>query len=296
MLEQAYSYGQFKAQVLELGGRFRRISTAVQGRSVLGKAIFSLSLGDGLEYVILAGGFHGQEWIGTAVIMRFMLELCESLEAGDGMCGIDPSKLLRGRRILAVPCVNPDGLEIARTGGAVSGYRLESIDRIARGDFSRWNANARGVDINHNFDAGWKKLREEELKAGINGPSPGKYGGPAPESEPETRVLTRLCNSLPVCRVYAFHSQGEEIYCEYGENTPPESYAMACAYGALTGYRVCMPSGTASHGGFKDWFIEKFGRPGFTFEVGKGTNPLPCDALDEVYEKLKAAMLISIAL
>ena len=57
----------------------------------------------------------------------------------------------------------------------------------------RWQANARGVDINHNFNAGWAALQLQERAAGIGGPSPRQWGGPAPESEPETRAMTELC-------------------------------------------------------------------------------------------------------
>ena len=63
---------------------------------------------------------------------------------------------------------------------------------------------------------------------------------------------------------------------------------------ASSGYRVCVPDGLASHGGFKDWFIEKFGRPGFTIEIGKGENPLPVQDLEPIYARLFEMMLLSI--
>jgi len=39
-------------------------------------------------------------------------------------------------------------------------------------------------------------------------------------------------------------------------------------------------------GGFKDWFIEEFKKPGFTIEIGKGKNPLPIENFDDIYFKL----------
>ena len=35
-------------------------------------------------------------------------------------------------------------------------------------------------------------------------------------------------------------------------------------------------------GGFKDWFIDCFHRPGFTIEAGKGKNPLPFSRLSAI--------------
>ena len=52
----------------------------------------------------------------------------------------------------------------------------------------------------------------------------------------------------------------------------------------------------ASHGGFKDWFIESFGRPGFTTEMGLGENPLPLSDLDAIYEKLAPALAAALVL
>ena len=47
-----------------------------------------------------------------------------------------------------------------------------------------WQANSRGVDINHNFDAKWQMV--------VDKPSPSKYGGEYAESEPETRAITEF--------------------------------------------------------------------------------------------------------
>ena len=45
-------------------------------------------------------------------------------------------------------------------------------------------------------------------------------------------------------------------------------------------------------GGFKDWFIEKYQRPGFTIEIGKGKNPLPPSGVEEIYSRLEELMML----
>ena len=97
------------------------------------------------------------------------------------------------------------------------------------GDLSHWQANARGVDLNHNFDAGFDIARRQVEQTGIYLPGPTKYGGPFPFSEPETRALADFCRLYAPRQVVALHSQGEEIYYQYGPRTPKQS-ALAVSY------------------------------------------------------------------
>ena len=50
-----------------------------------------------------------------------------------------------------------------------------------------------------------------------------------------------------------------------------------------TRYALNIPSPIATGGGFKDWFIEEYNRPGFTIELGLGENPLPAESAEEIY-------------
>jgi len=131
---------------------------------------------------------------------------------------------------------------------------------------------------------------------GITGPAPRRYGGERPASEPETTALVRTCLQQDVSRVYAFHSQGEEIYYHYGENTPPEARSMAQMLAQSSGYHLAHPEGTASFGGFKDWFIETMHRPGFTVEIGRGENPLPLQDLPAICARLEEMLALTLVL
>lgn len=71
---------------------------------------------------------------------------------------------------------------------------------------------------------------------------------------------------------------------------------MAEVLGAASGYAVADPEGLASHGGFKDWFIDSTGRPGFTIELGKGKNPLPLENFEEMYAKAREMLLLGVLL
>lgn len=124
----------------------------------------------------------------------------------------------------------------------------------------------------------------------------GKNCGDFPESEPETRILAGLCRRIPFRHVVALHTQGEEIYWRYGAHTPPQSHLMAQVLSAVSGYAVADPTESASHGGFKDWFIDRFHRPGFTLELGSGKNPLPLRQFESIYATAREMLLISLLL
>ncbi|MBO5929133.1 MAG: M14 family metallocarboxypeptidase [Clostridia bacterium] len=272
---QPMDYGTVSGLCTALRSRYRFLQAVPLGQSVQGRTIWSLTLGDGEENVLIAATFHAQEWMTAFVCLRLCERLCEAVKQHRLLVDWNVYRALSDRRIMFVPLVNPDGVEIALQGDKV------------------WQANARGVDINHNFNAGWYKLQQLEQKKGICGPSARQWGGPFPESEPETAVMTALCRRVRFRQAIALHSQGEEIYWQYGEKTPSESLLMARAMASVSGYTVASPTGLASHGGFKDWFIEEFGRPGFTIELGRGENPLPLSDFEEIYRKVEEMLLIS---
>ena len=92
----------------------------------------------------------------------------------------------------------------------------------------------------------------------------------------------------------ALHSQGEVIYWDYGTKTPAKSRKMAEILATSSGYALDVPISIATGGGFKDWFIDKFRRPGFTVEVGVGKNPLPPETAEGIYRQIKEMLSLYI--
>lgn len=263
------------------------------GRSVLERDINALCIGNPMGATLFVGATHGLEWITALLLIKFCETVLEGLKTGGNVSDINVSKALRDRSLVIVPCLNPDGVEIALSGKDGAGRLGESVEEICAGDFSKWQANACGVDINHNFDAGWCILRNMENQSGITGPAPTRYGGRHPNSEPETCAMTTFCLTYQPRSLYSFHSQGEEIYYKYGTHTPVRSSLIAQILASSSGYTVANPTGLASHGGLKDWFIDKFHRPGFTIEVGLGKNPLDISNFDSIYRKIEEMLIIA---
>lgn len=287
-------YNQLRQMVQQLQDKYPFLKVGVCGRSWAGRAIFTLSLGDSEDLVLYAGAFHGQEWLTALLLLRFCEDICDGIIHHKEIAEVNVATALFGRGITLIPCVNPDGVEIALHGASGAGHYMGQVNRISHGHYEDWNANARGVDINHNFNAGWQELRKEEVESGIYGPAPRRFGGTSPESEPETRALVRFCRQHMVRHALAMHSQGEEIYWKYGPNTPEKSLMMAKIFFSSSGYALSSPEGmAATGGGFKDWFIETFQRPAFTIEVGKGKNPLPLADFDAIYRRIQEMLLLA---
>lgn len=252
------------------------------GRTTFERNIYGFTLGKGEKQILIVGAHHGLEWLTPPLIMEFARQYLEHLKSGKRLMGYNILKLYETATIHLIPMLNPDGIEIA-TFGTDSPY----LNRInLRNDFKKnWQSNGRGVDLNHNYDAGFNLLKEQEYKMGIFGPCATRYGGTHPESEPETKALCDYVrkNDFKLC--IAYHSQGEVIYYDYNGYVPENSYEILKALCKESTYRPDKTEEIASYGGFKDWFIEKYRLPAYTVEVGLGKNPLSYTQFPDIVEK-----------
>ena len=266
------------------------------GKSVKGQDIFSIRLGNTENLSLYSAAFHGSEHITTNVLMMWLEDLCGAIETKSSIGGINIKKAILGSGLILVPCVNPDGCDISILGATACGEKLRQIEIMTEGNYRKYNANFRGVDINHNFDAGWDELNKKERSLGILGPAATRFGGYSPESEPETHAMCELCKTHNIRQVFALHSQGRVIYWSYGKKQPHKSRKIAEILATASGYALDYPISIAEGGGFKDWFIDKFDRPGFTIEIGKGENPLPIETAEKIYNEVKNMLTLSIIL
>lgn len=288
-----YDYFARQRALDELCNEYPFIKRSVIGKSCMGKDITALKIGSASEYSLITAAFHGSERITSTVLLMYIEDLAYAIKNDLSIEGVNAIRGLKGRGVIFVPCVNPDGCDISLLGRAACGNDADRITRLCKNDFTHWNANFRGVDINHNFNADWENLRDKERKMGIYGPSPTRYGGPKPESEPETMALVNLCKKTKIRHAIALHSQGEVIYWDFGDYTPPRSKRIAEILATASGYALDVPIAIADGGGFKDWFIEEFNRPGFTVEIGKGQNPLPAENGEEIYLKIREMLTLA---
>lgn len=277
-----------KSEELEsyVTGKYSFLRRLIIGKTELSRKITAFTIGKG--GLILAGAFHGAERITAMMLYKFLDDVCDKMERENSFY-----QLVMQTGLTIVPMVNPDGVEISCNGVHTAGKNAEMISEClikACVHHKKWQANANGVDINHNFDAGFNEVKKRERELNIFEPAPTRYGGEYPESERESRALCDLCRDSNFSIAAALHSQGREIYYDFGSNTPSISQKLAKKMAELSGYTVSHPQGIAVGGGFKDWFIEHLHRPAFTIEVGMGENPLSPDIFDSEYEKVSTML------
>ncbi len=289
-----YDFNGFEANLRALKQEFPFLKVESIGKSVAGRDIKMLSVGSGNQKTLYTAAMHGSEHITATVLLRFAESLCRAIKENGKLSGIDAQRAMHGKTFMLVPMCNPDGCEISVKGEIGCGAQLPLIKRLSGGDYLHWNSNLRGVDLNHNFDAGWERLHALERENGYFGPGPTRFGGNRPHSEPETVALTELCRKHTFRHLVCFHSQGEVIYWDYNGIDTMRGKKMAEIFAASSGYALDVPPEIAQGGGFKDWFIETFRRPAFTVELGSGKNPLPPTAGEEIYRKTEEMMALGI--
>ena len=260
------------------------LETSTVGKSILSRPLDAYLIGGGVKYVLLTGAHHSLESI-TANILYMLTDMLMNPTLIKTLYGVDCKLLLSKFRFIIVPCVNPDGIEI-RYHGADGTPLSDRLMRMSGGDFSTWQANARGVDLNHNYDFRFGEYKLLERERGIV-PGATLYSGEYPESEPETKGIATLVRTLAPSLVVSLHSQGEEIY---PSPDTPKIRRFAERISQLIGYRIATPDGTAAYSGLCD-YTSSLGIPSFTLEVGKGTNPLPESAAKDILLRIGRALV-----
>ena len=104
-------------------------------------------------------------------------------------------------------------------------------------------------------------------------------------------ALARYTEEVDPELVLAYHSQGKVIYWQFQDIFVPGAEELAQRFAAVSGYTVEDTPYESAFAGYKDWFIQEFRRPGYTIEVGEGTNPLPLSQFDEIYRDNLGIML-----
>lgn len=283
-----YSYQQMCRELWNLNEKFHRaITIHTMGKTEDDREIFQAVIGQEKApcHFLLHGGIHGREYMNSALLLKQMEAYLEKeeTEKNKKVC------------IHLVPMGNPDGCTISQKG--ISGIRKKELRDFLKECwqkeetpgkkeeefFRRWKANARGVDLNRNFKAGWQELQTKERKPGPEG-----YAGEYPESEAETRAILRIARKEPLVCSIAYHSSGSLIYWDYGSTG--EVYEKDKRLGerisAVTGYALhSTVVDRTEGGGCSDYLTLELKIPSVTIETGRVSCPLPESEFPVIYRE-----------
>ena len=244
------------------------------GTSLEKRNLYAIKLGEGSPTGIAVYGIHGREWL-TARLAK--AHYCDGQE--DRIAG----------SIWLIPLANPDGALLSQRGlsAAKDSPYLRFLSAFSNGELRLWKANARGVDLNVNFDAKWGEGMRNVRKRGAE-----NYIGERPFSESESLALKRFTEEIKPDYTVSFHTKGEEIYWYFGQSVfeAERDYRIGRALSMATGYPLRLAHGSV--GGYKDWCISRLKIPSYTVEVGSDslTHPLPAAAFWDVYQHCGGAL------
>lgn len=286
-----HSYFELKRVISGLISRYPFISLTNIGKSAAGREIPVLSIGSATEYTLFVGGDDPLCRIVPLILLSFVEELSEKILNGKEMCGINIRKAMFGRGIAVLPLLNPDGYEIALRGEAGCGYLAPKLSKLCGGDFTKWRANMRGVEIVRNFPFGFNDRRDCEKEEGICSPRYEGFSGYRAESEPETLALTELCRTKNIRQLIAFSSFGQTVSYSGIPAVPKRSLKMAEVMAAVSSFSVTPPIAKTDIE-LSDWFTYEFLKPGLTVKIGAGSVP-PCRELNYWYNRLRELLTLS---
>jgi hypothetical protein len=251
-LDELERLARGRARVLTLGH-------SVEGRPI--KALRILA-GDqaGAEAraaILITGTHHAREWASPMVTMGIAEALVRQY-----LPDLRARRVANTLAVYVVPVVNVDGYVATHRG-----QRLQ-----------RKNMNPRcPVDLNRNYDVAF----------GLGTPAGGcdeeSYPGPHPFSEPETRAIRDLYQTLPNLRLFLdYHAPAEQVMIPFAHTRArphdfdqsrarAERYAdtLRSLYGTLHPAREGFDLAQGQGGGAIDWFRIN-GRESFAVELRNG--------------------------
>ena len=252
-----------------------KYNVLVLGQTYLNRNIYAVEVLKNKHFstAFLVAGIHSREHITTDLLCKMLDEKLfdEDLPFN----------------VMLILMLNPDGVELCHGGlsSVPKKYRenLFKMNGLSE-DFSLWKANAKGVDLNNNFDANFGTNIHSYI------PAPSGFVGEFPESEEESKILANLTRKINPFFTISYHSKGEEIYYNFFQDKKnlKRDKMIATHFSKSTGYIIKNPEKSSS-GGYKDFCISKLKIPSLTIEVGndKLSHPISSFYLEEIFDRHK---------
>ena len=273
-------YNTNKRIIEDLIKEYSFLNVQLAGRTVTGRGIFSLSLGNNKNNAIYIGSIRGSDGLSGLILFLFIERLCRAVKNNHTLASVNVRRALSLSGVTVIPCLNPDGREIHLRGAAGAGSMSSFVSSFYNTEKPLWNGNAAGVDINRNF------IFSDVAREAVRSPAPDLFRGDYPESEAETRALTRLCRLRKFRHCMELFRGEEGISYRSREEEPVCSQMMAKILSCSCDLPVNAEISSAESG-IRDWFIKEFRRPAFSLGISGNS-----EELYSVYGRLEEALTV----
>jgi g-D-glutamyl-meso-diaminopimelate peptidase len=284
-----YSYEEMVADIKLLQNTYPElIQYETIGKSEFNRDIMAVKVGKGEATTLINGSHHAREWLSTMIVMEMIESYAKAYHSNSLVGAYYAKDMLNEISISFVPMVNPDGVTLQQRGLEAfpksHHAKLLSMNDGKR-DFTRWKANAMGIDLNRQYPANWYSPTEEKK------PSYMGYKGTRPFQAKEVIALRDFTFKIKPKIAVAYHTSGRVLYWNFHNKkiNYDRDYRLANQFSKTTGYRLIKPETNPTGKGYTDWFIQQFGLPGFTPELSYsvGERHVPVSVFPEEWNRNK---------
>lgn len=297
--EKIYTYETLTEDLYEIAEKYPQLVTYKSlSTTPYGRKIWAVKLGHGDTTILFHGAHHAREWMTSALLMK-MIETYSLAYHEKRMIDQFQPDILDKVSIWFVPMVNPDGVTLQQFGlHSFPAYIHDELIMMNDGstNFKRWKANIHGIDLNRQYPVNWENLNGVSQK-----PSYQFYKGTEPLEAEEVRALVRFTYDVQPEIAVSYHSSGNVLFWGYHlwglthtTEFTKDFYNIAQKIEALTDYKLEHPESHQQGGGFTDWFVDEFEKPGLTVEIGDliEDNSLPLSNFRKIWSQNKAMGLL----
>ena len=291
--DKKYSYSDMETDLKQFAKTYPDIvSLESLGKTADKRKIYCLRMGnpDAKKQIIVQAGIHAREWPNCQMLMKSIERYLVNYKTGK-YNKMTYKEIFDQVAVYVIPMVNPDGVTISQYGvNKIKDKKLrKKVKKMKRyGGYTRWKANARGVDLNRNFPASWGRKKAEKKPASEG------YPGKKAKSEKETKAVLKLIKQMPNLKACInIHSRGELIYWGAKGNGTVRKNArkLAKAIKKTNGYRLVDETKTYGAGGdLERYLIAKKKIPYVCIETGKESCPLKHKSFSGIYKKNKTVI------
>lgn len=286
-----YTYKQMVKDLDRLKAEYSEFLTySSLGKTADKRNVYEVVIGNkkAKKQVVVQATMHAREYINSILVMQQIESICANYYTGT-YNGKYYSEIFDKVGLHIVPMVNPDGVTISQYGAdGIKNKKLKSkvkkmCKKYGKGKksyYTKWKANARGVDLNRNYPLKWKSYRR-------SAPSSADYKGSCAGSEKETKMMMGLVERIKPKTVISYHSTGSIIYWNFRQKGKLQKQCKSIFETAkdLTGYKG---AGVSSLGPcFGDWVCAKKKIPTITIETGKKQCPIKIKEYKSIWNKNK---------
>lgn len=285
--KQKYSYKDMKTDIKQLQKKYSDyVHVDVIGKTVDNRNIYDVILGnpDAKKCVVFQASIHAREYMTTQLVMEQMEYYLDHYN--HKYKDKTYKTIFNNVCVHVVAMSNPDGVTISQKG--IKGIRNAALRNKLKKMYGAdrtaiWKANARGVDLNRQFDYRFKYVKKYKKGAYA------LYGGRKPVSENESKALVQLVNKVNPKAVVNYHAMGNVIYCKYGASKKMQNkvYKLSSEIRSLTGYSYM---GLNRDPGFANWLVCKKGIPSCTVEIGRHATPVPISQFKTIWQQNQDVM------